>query len=136
MAQRIVFPALPNTVDAAYIATAEAFFGHLAQQEGQLPFKKMRSWMKERNIYDKEEYEALCGFLGCQAKPDTVLGDFGRKFLACDTMEKRQEALFMWLTAWNPFLPKYIFDALDVEGGGRLHSTHELYRLITSYVYE
>lgn len=135
MAQRTVFPALPNTTEVAYIATLDAFFGHLARSEGQLPFKKMRSFLKERNVYDKEDYEELCQFLGCVGKPDTILGDFGRKYLACESIENRQEALFLWLNAWNHFLPKYIFDALDVEGGGRLHSTHELYRLVTSYVY-
>jgi hypothetical protein len=135
MAQRTVFPAIPNTAEAAYSAVLASLFAELDRAGGSIPFKVFRTWLKERNIYNKEEVDALMAYLGCQTKPEAVIGDFGRKYLACDTSDKQQTALYMWTHAWNRFLTKYVFEALDVDGGGRLHSTHELYRLITSYVY-
>ncbi len=135
MAQRTVFPSIPNTAEGSYAPVLSSIFAELDRQGGSVPFKVFRSFLKERNIYDKEEVDELFAFLGCQTRPSFVLGDFGTKYLACDTPDKQQTALYLWVTAWNQFLPKYVFEALDVEGGGRLHSTHELYRLITSYVY-
>ncbi|MEZ4268828.1 MAG: hypothetical protein R3F39_20935 [Myxococcota bacterium] len=49
--------------------------------------------------------------------------------------EKVKKALFARLKRENVILVKYVLEALDVEGGGRLHSVHELYRMVTSYVY-
>ena len=51
------------------------------------------------------------------------------------TDDEVQELLFHRLRDENILLLKYVLEALDVEGGGRLHSVHELYRMITSYVY-
>ena len=135
MAQRTEFPSIPNTADTAYVPTLEALFRELERQGGSVAFKAFRSWMKERNIYDKNEVEALFDFLGCTAKPEFTLGDFARRFLQLESYEAKQAALYRWIHVQNPFLTKYVFEALDVDAGGRLHSTHELYRMITSYVY-
>ena len=135
MPQRTVFPALPNTTEAQYLLILQGLFGELDRRGGDVPFKDFRNWLKERNLWSKEEAEDLFAFLGCRVRPNIVLGDFPRKFIACGGQEEQQRALYLWINAWNPFLTKYVFEALDVDGGGRLHSTHELYRLITSYVY-
>ena len=135
MAQRTVFPAIPNTAEAQYPIVLNAVFTELQRREGPVPFKKFRPWLKERNIYNKEEVEELFHFLGCPSKPEFALGDFATKYLACGGSEEQKALLYQWVKAWNQFLVKYIFEALDVESGGRLHSTHELYRMITSYVY-
>jgi hypothetical protein len=135
MAQRTEFPNLPNKIDAQYLPTMQEIFAELTRSGGQLPFKTFRSWLKERNLYNKEEVDDLLNMLGCESKPNVVLGPFGREFLAAETPEAQQRLLYRWLNAWNPFLTKYVFEAVDVEGGGRLHSTHELFRMISSYVY-
>lgn len=135
MSQRTVFPSIPNTAEGAYIPVLQAIFGELANRGGAVKFKEVRSWLKERNIYNKEEVEELFAFVGCEWKPMTTMGDFAKKFISCNTPEGQQETLLRWVDAWNPILTKYVYEALDVEGGGRLHSTHELYRMVTSYVY-
>ncbi len=134
MPQRTVFPVLPNVIEQQYLFTLQSLFGEL-DRRGPTPFKVFRDWLKERNLYNKEEAEDLLALLGCVAKPDVALGDFPRKFIAANGPEQQQRALYVWLNNWNPILTKYVFEALDVDAGGRLHSTHELYRLITSYVY-
>jgi hypothetical protein len=91
--------------------------------------------MRDRNIYVKEEVDALLDFLDCDAKPATTIRHFGRQFLACETPEAQKIIMFKWLMGWNPLLVKSVFEALDREAGGRLHSTNELYRMITSYAF-
>lgn len=135
MAQRTVFPTLPNIADAQYLGIIATMFGELSRRGGPVPFKDFRDWAKERNLYNKDEFPELLAMIGCPSKPDVTLGDFGKKFLAEGTPEAQQKSLYKWLWAWNPILIKAVFEQLDVDGGGRLHSTHELYRYITSYAY-
>ena len=139
MAQRTVFPLLPNIADAQYIGIVQSLFAELHRSGGAVPFKTFRDWAKERNLYNKEEFEDLLNFLGCdrtQPPPgEVVIGDFGKRFLATESVEGYQKLLYRWLHAWNPILVKAVCEQLDAESGGRLHSTHELYRYITSYAY-
>jgi hypothetical protein len=100
-----------------------------------MSFRDVRTWMRERNIWHKDETMALLDFLGCGGKPTLNLGRFGEALLEAEGVEAQQDVLYRWLKAWNPFLCKYVLGALDPESDGRLHSTHELYRLVTSYVY-
>ncbi|MBT9556755.1 MAG: hypothetical protein IV100_12045 [Myxococcales bacterium] len=139
MAQRTVFPLLPNIADAQYLGIVQSLFAELSRSGGAVPFKTFRDWAKERNLYNKEEFEDLLNFLGCDrtqpAPGDVVIGDFGKRFLGTETVEGQQKLLYRWLHAWNPILVKAVCEQLDAESGGRLHSTHELYRYITSYAY-
>lgn len=139
MAQRTVFPLLPNIADAQYLGIVQSLFAELSRSGGAVPFKTFRDWAKERNLYNKEEFDDLLNFLGCdrtQPPPgDVVIGDFGKRFLGTEAVEGQQKLLYRWLHAWNPILVKAVCEQLDAESGGRLHSTHELYRYITSYAY-
>jgi len=133
--QRTQFPAVPNTAEAQWLSTVQALYSELDKHGGKKPFKLFRGWMRDRNIYLKEEVDALLEFLDCDAKPVTTLRHFGRQFLGCETPEAQKTTMFRWLMGWNPLLVKSVFEALDRDGGGRLHSTNELYRMITSYAF-
>ena len=133
--QRTLFPAIPNTAEAQWLSTVQALYQELTRHDGQRAFKLFRGWMRDRNIYVKEEVEELLEFLDCSAKPAVMLRHFGRTFLECETPQAQKVTMFRWLMGWNPLLVKAVFEALDTESGGRLHSTHELYRMITSYAY-
>ncbi len=135
MPQRVVFPALPNIADAHYLGILQSIFGEIGRSGGRVPFKTFREWAKERNLYNKDEFDELMALLGCEVKPEVVLGEFGRKFAEATTPEAQQRLLYRWLWGWNPILVKAVFEQLDTDSGGRLHSTHELYRYITSYAY-
>jgi len=135
MAQRTEFPALNNLPEASYPSMVQSLFQEINRLGNNVPFKTLRPWLKEHNIYDKEQVDDLFFFLGCTYQPEVTTGDFPKQYMECKTPEDQQHLLYTWVNAWNPFLTKYVFEALDVDGGGRLHSTHELYRLITSYVY-
>ena len=57
--QRTLFPAVPNTAEAQWLGTVQALYAHLNQHGGQQSFKLFRGWMRDRNIYVKEEVDAL-----------------------------------------------------------------------------
>ena len=133
--QRTLFPAIPNTAEAQWLSTVQALYQELDRNGGQQPFKLFRGWMRDRNIYVKEEAEALLDFLDCDSKPNVSLRHFAKTYLECDTPQAQKVTMFRWLMGWNPLLVKSVFEALDTEAGGRLHSTHELYRMITSYAF-
>ncbi|MEC8023246.1 MAG: hypothetical protein VX223_04890 [Myxococcota bacterium] len=133
--QRTLFPAIPNTAETHWLGTVQALYQELERHGGSHPFKLFRGWMRDRNIYVKEEAEALLDFLDCDAKPAVAIRHFGAMYLGCDTPQAQKVAMFRWLMGWNPLLVKSVFEALDVDAGGRLHSTHELYRMITSYAF-
>ena len=106
--QRTLFPAVPNTAEAQWLGTVHALYAELDRNGGQLPFKLFRGWMRDRNIYVKEEVEALLDFLDCDLKPSTSLRHFGRQFLECETPEAQKVIMFRWLMGWNPLLVKSV----------------------------
>jgi hypothetical protein len=63
------------------------------------------------------------------------LGPFAERFFAAPDEDVARELLYKRLVDENTLLAKYALEALDTDGGGRLHSTYELHRMLTSYVY-
>ena len=113
----------------------QRIFAELDRAGGNVEFRTFRQWLRDNELWNREESENLLQFLGCEAKPNVTLSDLGRRFLASPTPESQQALLYEWLCGWNPILHKFVFDALDTEGNGHMHSEHELYRVITSYAY-
>lgn len=136
MAQRVSFMVLPNTMDQILLDRCVTILAHVERE--QPDFKTLRTWLREQNVWKKEETpEALdlVGLRGLDGRGAIALAPVARKLLAADTPDARKQALFQHLLEANPILVKYVVEALDAEAGGRLHSTHELYRYITSYAY-
>ena len=133
--QRTHFPLIPNTEPELYLSTLQQAFAEVQRHGGAMPFKEFRQWLRDRELWSREESEALMDFVGCEMRPNVVLGDFANRYMQADDMSGQQSLLYEWMRLWNPFLHKFVFDALDSEANGRMHSEHELYRIITSYVY-
>jgi hypothetical protein len=133
--QRTQFPTVPNTEQELYLTAIQRIFTELNQSGDGVVFRDFRQWLRDNALWNREESEKLLDFLGCETRPNVVVGDFGRRFLEASTPESQQALFYEWLCGWNPILHKIVFDALDSETNGHMHSEHELYRVITSYVY-
>ncbi|MCL2325161.1 MAG: hypothetical protein FWC40_01455 [Proteobacteria bacterium] len=95
--------------------------------------KALKRFFREHDFFDKERHETLLAFLGIDASQDKHIkaGDFLTQLLKIIDPEDRKRHLYRYLTAKNQILMKYVMDAI----GERLHSTNEMYRYLTSYVY-
>ncbi len=133
--QRTQFPTVPNTETELYLTAIQRIFTELNRSGDGVVFRDFRQWLRDNALWSREESEKLLDFLGCETRPNVVVGDFGRRFLEASTPESQQALLYEWLCGWNPILHKIVFDALDSEVNGHMHSEHEMYRVITSYVY-
>ncbi len=134
MAQRILFSALPNTLPLAYVQTLTLIFGEVSRSSPSM--KDLRDFMKLRNVFDKETWPLLTAMLELREEGGTVsMGRFGRDLLAAEDEATGREVIARHLIAQNPLIAKYCLEALDTEHGGRLHSTNEFYRMLTSFVY-
>ena len=134
MAQRTLFAALPNTQPIAYYQTLTLIFGEVKRTSPQP--KALRDFLKLRNIFDKETWPVLSAVLELKDDGTAVtMSDFGKKVLEADDDVAGRETIARHLIALNPLMAKYCLEALDTEHGGRLHSTNEFYRMLTSFVY-
>jgi hypothetical protein len=133
MAQRVEYPALPGVREDGFIPTLNKVYGHV--RRNQLAPRELREWLKDEGLYHKDEYGALLGFLDLQTEPVATLGPWAAQFFDAPDEDKARDLLFKRLVDENTLLVKYVLEALDTEGGGRLHSTSELHRMLTSYVY-
>lgn len=127
--QIVEYAAIPNTREHDYIATITKLLGEIQRQD--LAFKEFRDWLKEQAIWDKEVWPVVWHLLDIKAGERIFLGEFAKKLAALSDEGEMRQQLFLRIVKRNEILFKYVFEALDE----RLHSTHELYRLITSYVY-
>ena len=137
MTQRIDYAELPNTKEAHYLTTVTKLFRQLEMQPDQ-SFKQLREWMKTQQIWDKEGVPKVLALLGLRVKGKNdpmETGTLGPRFLAAEGLEGQCRVLSRWFFDQNPLLWKYVLDALDPEQNGRLHSTHELHRMLSSFVY-
>ncbi len=133
MAQRIAFATLPNTPPIGWHA---ALVPMLAEIDRSKPgTKALREWMRLRSLFDKEGFETLAAFLDVHPGEPVTLGPVARALLDADDEPAARKVLGDRLIRENLLLAKYCLEALDAEKGGRLHSTNELYRMVTSYVY-
>ena len=133
MAQRIRFAAFPNTQPIAVFQTLQLLFGEVRRARPDP--KALREFLRLRNLFDKETFPVLCEVIDLRVGAVVESGPFGEKLLAVDDEPSARDVIAARLIELNPLLAKYSLEAMDVEKGGRLHSTNELYRMLTSYVY-
>ncbi len=131
--QRVEYAALPGVREDGYIPTINKIFGHI--KRSQLSAREMRDWLKEEGLYNKDETPGVLTLLDIHSDGVARLGPWAEKFFAAADDEAAKDLLYRRLVDENTLLVKYVLEALDTEGGGRLHSTHEMNRMLTSYVY-
>jgi hypothetical protein len=133
MAQRVEFAVLPGVASVALPGVLRDLFGFV--RDGAATVRTVRDRLKAEGRYEKDVFPVLLDFLGLAAGDGIAVGSLGRAMLAAGDEADLRAAMRGWLVDANPLLAKYCLEALDVDRGGRLHSTNELYRMITSYVY-
>jgi len=133
MAQRIEYAVFPNIREDAFIATMNKIHGHV--RRSQLSARDFREWMKDEGLWNKDDAAHLLTFIDVRSDATAQLGPWAEKFFAAADDDQAKELLYKRIADENTLLVKYVLEALDIEGGGRLHSTYELHRMLTSYVY-
>ncbi|MBM4343618.1 MAG: hypothetical protein FJ100_09605 [Deltaproteobacteria bacterium] len=133
MAQRVDFAFFPGVREENMLATLNKVYGHIRRNA--LTAREFRDWLKDENLWNKDEMPQLLSLCDIWTEGAVRLGPWAERFFAADTEEAMREQVYKRLCDENLLLVKYALEALDTEGGGRLHSTHELHRLLTSYVY-
>lgn len=135
MAQRVAYEPIPGTRFDQYIFKLRLVLGYLNQPGGN-KFKGFRDFLRKQNLWDKDKAETLLSVVEITWDKSTVkMGKTAKKLANAHSDNDFQNILFERLKELNILLVKYVLEALDVTQGGRLHSVHELYRMITSYVY-
>ena len=133
--QRVNFEPIPGTRHDQYAFKLRLVLGFITQPGGN-KFKAFRDFMRKQNLWDKDKGEDLFSLVEITwDKKDVKLGKTAKKLASAHSDVDFQNVLFERLKEVNLLLVKYVLEALDVQQGGRLHSVHELYRMITSYVY-
>ena len=134
MPQRVEYESLPGTRFDQYVFKLRLVLSSL--QAGNTKFKAFRDFLRKQNLWDKERSETLFSLVDIGwDKSNVKVGRVAKKLMGASSDADFQNILFDHLRDQNILLVKYVLEALDVESGGRLHSVHELYRMITSYVY-
>ena len=133
MAQRIDFAFFPGVREEQLLATLNKVMGHI--RRNQLGTREFRDWLKDENLWNKDDAPQLLSLIDVLIDGTARLGPWAERFFAADNEEQMRDALYKRLCDENLLLMKYVLEALDIEGGGRLHSTHELHRMLGSYVY-
>lgn len=135
MNQRLVFKKLGGVRHDQYVGKLRQVAEAVSSVEGR-GFKAFRANLRGLGIWDKEQVVDMLSLvdLAWDRKSVTV-GPLCSAIAAADGDEAIRTLLFERLKRDNLLLLKYVLGALDVESGGRLHSVHELYRMVTSYVY-
>ncbi|MGB0589111.1 MAG: hypothetical protein ACPGU1_05475 [Myxococcota bacterium] len=135
MTQRVEYEAMPGTRYDQYIPKLRAIAGFLATPEG-AKFKPFRDFLRRQGLWDKQKSVTMLSLVDLSWDRQQVYGGgLAIEMGATPSDEDAQGLLFERLRSDNILLLKYVLEALDVESGGRLHSVHELYRMVTSYVY-
>jgi len=133
MAQQVEFPGFVNSSVGTWVDLAHGLVTYIHEESPDR--KTLREWMREKTLWDRETAPGTLALLGVSMSPDPVLQPDGRAFLECSDAEGQKAFLFSRFRGMNLLLAKYALEALDSESGGRLHSTHELFRMLDSYVY-
>lgn len=135
MVQRIEYAVFADTSDAAQMPAANKIMGHIHRSKP--AFRAMRDWLREQGVWNKESLDDVLDLFDIRLdkKDGASLGPWALKYFAIDDADEQKTALFERLLDQNTLLVKYVMEALDMDGGGRLHSTYELHRMLTSYVY-
>ncbi len=135
MSQSTQFPLLPNTQPAQLLLSLNRLAGHLERERPE--YRALRTTLREWNMWDKERTVAALRFLHVPADSGGPIaaGPLLTQLMAVEEESDQRKLLARYLFDSNPLLVKTVFDGLDTENDGRIQSTNELYRLITSYVY-
>jgi len=134
MSQRVDYEPLPSTRYDQYIFKLRNVLSAL--QSGSMNFKSFRDFLRKQGIWEKDRSAGMLSLVDISwDKREVKVGKVAKRLMATHSDSDFQDVLFERLKEVNILLVKYVLEALDVESGGRLHSVHELYRLITSYVY-
>ena len=134
MAQRVDYAPIPNVVPGGYISTINKMLGHV--KRNRLKMKEFRDWLREQNLWSKEDIPLVLSVIDVVTQPLVALGPFAEQLFAAEKEDDAKNLLYARLRSLNLILTKSVMDVLDTEKGGRLFSTHELYRMITSHLYE
>ncbi len=135
MGQRVEYEALIGSRYEQYLIKLRLVFGFLSGSGGS-DFKAFRDFLRRNGLWDKEKAPVALSLVDITWDRKTVqMGSFARKLDAESSDESARELLYVHMKNQNILLVKYVLEALDIESGGRLHSVHELYRMVTSYVY-
>jgi hypothetical protein len=135
MTQRIDFESLPNTRPEQVVGKLHEALSIGGGPDG-VAFKAYRAHLRELGLWDKNRASTMMSLVDVSwDRTQVSFGPLAREILGMPDEDTIGSAVFGRLRTANILLVKYVFDALDVDGGGRLHSDHELYRMITSYVY-
>jgi hypothetical protein len=133
--QRVDFEPIAGTRFDQYVGKLRVILSFL-QQPGNNKFKVFRDFARKQGMWEKERAPVLFSLVDVVWDKTTVkVGKTAKKLMQARSDQDFQQALFDRLREVNILLVKYVLEALDVQQGGRLHSIHELYRMITSYVY-
>ena len=131
MSQRILFAGLPGTAPLAWVPTLIPF---LAEVDRSRPLVRgVKEWLRMRNLFDPGSWEILMEMLEVRLGEPVTLGRTARDLLEAPDDGAARAVLARRLVEENPLLARYCLQALDVEQEGRLHSTNELFRMISSF---
>lgn len=135
MGQRVDYESLPGTRYDQYIFKLRNILRFLGTEEAK-SFKPLRDFLRKQGVWDREKSIRMFDLIDLTWDKKTVkIGKLARQLMEAGSDEQVKDLLYKRLESENILLVKYVFEALDVEAGGRLHSVHELYRMITSYVF-
>lgn len=133
MAQRVEYASIPNTPDKGYLLTINKVLGQVNRTP--MAFRDFREWLRDQQLWDKTTTGLALLHLGVQLKPEVGLTALGVRLLEIDDELVQKSTLFRAFRDENTLLMKFVLEALDPDSGGRLHSTYELHRMLSSYVY-
>lgn len=134
MTQLTKFPAIPNIDPPAYVDAVNRILEEI--RDAKPSPKGLREFLRMQNLFDKPTHGALMEFMDVITDKTSVsLGPFARQVLDSENEPSLRRLLAGRLLDRNLLMAKYCLEALDTEQGGRLHSTNELFRMLTSYVY-
>lgn len=136
MTQRTSFAPFPNSDDKTYLAVLTRLFAYVSRSPAPTG-ADLRAWLKEQSLWNKTDAPVVLDLLGLAAEKTAPVtpSKFAIDFLAAQGDDEQSRLGFRYLWDQNPLLAKYVLDALDPEQNGRLHSTHELHRMLESFVY-
>lgn len=129
--QEVNFASLPGVKAFEQLPKLGLFVSFLKKEKADK--RALKRFMREHDIFDAETFETLLAFLQIDLSDEKQIkpGPFLTQLAATIDPEDRKRLLFKFLTEKNEILMKYVMDGLMEH----LHSTNELYRYITSYVY-
>ena len=135
MAQITEFPVFPNIQAKQYMTMLSQLAGYLGRETPN--FRTLRDQLRAWNVWDKAITQDVLQLILVPVDNKSAIeqGALLARLMEVDDEVGQHELMFQFFMDRNPLLLKTIYTALDTEQDGRIQSTNELYRIITSYVY-